>query len=175
MALIPHLRRLPARICRCVESGEPRSKSLAGGTIHEWAWPPKFRMRPCVALWQQPGGRGLADSRKRPLAAGTSDSATNYLLGALGRRPCRKRTPGPPPFSSMNSTPAASRARRTAKSLAVVIDVLSSASSARLIVASPNAASRASSAALHRRRARAARIWALFNGFGFMVDQEGIV
>src|SRR6516164_11062634 len=34
----------------------------------------------------------------------------------------------------MNSTPAASKARRTAKSLAVVIDVESSASSARRIV-----------------------------------------
>lgn len=65
MALIPYLRRLPARHLPCVEPGEPRSKSLAGGTIHEWAWPPQFRMRPCVALWQQPGGRGLADSRKR--------------------------------------------------------------------------------------------------------------
>src|SRR6516164_6120507 len=87
----------------------------------------------------------------------------------------RRRTPGPPPSSSMNSTPAASKARRTAKSFAMVIDVSLSASSARLIVASPNAASRASSAALHRRRARAARIWALFNGFGFMVDLGGIV
>ncbi len=65
----------------------------------------------------------------------------------------------------MNSTPAASKARRTAKSFAMVIDVSPSASSARLIVASPKAASRASSAALHRRRARAARIWALFKGF----------
>src|SRR5262245_55612854 len=45
----------------------------------------------------------------------------DYFLGGLGR--CRKRTPGPPPFSSMNSTPATSKARRTAKSLAVVIDV----------------------------------------------------
>jgi len=41
----------------------------------------------------------------------TSDSATIYFLGALGRRRCRKRTPGPPPLSSMNSTPAASKAR----------------------------------------------------------------
>ena len=38
----------------------------------------------------------------------------------------------------MNSTPAASRARRTARSLAVVIDVSFSAASARLIVARPN-------------------------------------
>src|SRR6516225_8134185 len=43
------------------------------------------------------------------------------------------RTPGPPPFSSMNSIPAASRARRMARSLGIVIEVTSSASSARLI------------------------------------------
>jgi hypothetical protein len=51
----------------------------------------------------------------------------------------------------MNSTPAASRARRTAKSLAIVIDVSPSVSSARRMVASPKAASHASSAALQRR------------------------
>src|SRR5262245_31938330 len=71
----------------------------------------------------------------------------------------------------MNSTPAASSVRRTAKSLAIVIDVSPSASSARLIVATPKAASRASSAALQRIRARAARIWALCNGFGFMLTK----
>lgn len=46
-----------------------------------------------------------------------------------------RRTPGPPPFSSMNVTPAASRARRMDKSFAVVKDVSSSLSSARRIVA----------------------------------------
>jgi hypothetical protein len=86
------------------------------------------------------------------------DSARIYFLGGLGRRRCRKRTPGPPPFSSMNSTPAASKARRTAKSLATVREVLSSASSARLIVLSPSDDARARSFALHLRRARAARI-----------------
>jgi toxin ParE1/3/4 len=34
-----------------------------------------------------------------------------------------RRTPGPPPFSSMNSTPADSNARRTARSFAAVIEV----------------------------------------------------
>jgi hypothetical protein len=46
----------------------------------------------------------------------------------------RMRIPGPLPFSSMNSTPALSNARRTARSLAAVIDVLDSVSSARRIV-----------------------------------------
>jgi hypothetical protein len=81
----------------------------------------------------------------------------------------RRRTPGPSPFSSMNTTPAASRARRTAKSFATVREVSSSASSARLIVLSPNADSRARSSALHLRRARAARIWELLNPFTFIV------
>jgi hypothetical protein len=62
----------------------------------------------------------------------------------------RRRTPGPPPFSSMNSTPAASRAWRTAKSLATVIDVSLSVSSARRIVVSPTADARARSSALQR-------------------------
>ena len=43
------------------------------------------------------------------------------------------RTPGPPPLSSMNSMPAASKARRTAKSFGAVIKVSGSVSSARLI------------------------------------------
>jgi hypothetical protein len=75
----------------------------------------------------------------------------------------------------MNTTPADSNARRTAKSLAMVIDVSPSVSSARLIVATPKAAARASSAALHRIRALAARICALFNGFNFALDPIGIV
>src|SRR5436190_8263187 len=86
--------------------------------------------------------------------AGTHD----YFLSGLGRGCCRKRTPGPPPLPSMNSTPAASSARRTAKSLATVSEVLSSVSSARLMVLSPSDDSRARSPALHLRRARAARI-----------------
>jgi hypothetical protein len=58
----------------------------------------------------------------------------------------------------MNSTPPTSKARRTAKSFAVVIDVSLSASSARRIVATPTADSRARSSARHRRKARAALI-----------------
>jgi hypothetical protein len=41
----------------------------------------------------------------------------NYLVD-FGRVRFLSRTPGPPPFSSMNSTPAASNARRIARSLA---------------------------------------------------------
>jgi hypothetical protein len=68
--------------------------------------------------------------------------------------------PAPLPFSSMNSTPAASRALRTASSLAAVSEVWSSAASARRTVFAPNAAASASSAALHLSSARAALIWA---------------
>ena len=159
--------------CRRVESGlaaiqVPRGRALSANGHAD-------RDFECVPVWRFGNSRARPErgTDRSPIA--TSDSATIYFLGALGRRRCRKRTPGPPPFSSMNSTPATSKARRTAKSLATVREVLSSASSARLIVAIPKAASRASSAALQRRRARAARIWALFNGFGFIVDQSGIV
>jgi hypothetical protein len=84
----------------------------------------------------------------------------SYLLGFLWAR-LRSLTPGPPPFSSMNSTPAISKARRIAWSLAAVIDVLQDVSSARRIVVTPTEDAFARSSALQRMRARAARIWAL--------------
>jgi hypothetical protein len=112
----------------------------------------------CVPVWRFGNSQARPERGTDRSPVATSDSATIYFLGALGRRRCRKRTPGPPPFSSMNSTPAASKARRTAKSLATVREVLSSASSARLIVLSPSDDARARSFALHLRRARAARI-----------------
>src|SRR5262245_38199592 len=68
----------------------------------------------------------------------------------------------------MNSTPAASRARRTAKSLAAVIEVSSSVSSARRMVATLRSDSRARSSALQRRRERAALIWALVSGLAIL-------
>src|SRR5262249_23974288 len=86
---------------------------------------------------------------------------------------CRNRTPGPPPLSSMNSTPAASRARRTAKSLAAVIDVSSSVSSARRMVATLRSDRRARSSALQRRRERAALIWALVSGLAILTRITG--
>jgi hypothetical protein len=82
----------------------------------------------------------------------------------------RSRTPGPPPFLSMNSTPALSKARRTAKSLAAVMEVSWSAFSARRIVANPSAASLARSSALQRTRPRAALIWALVRGLNATLD-----
>jgi len=112
----------------------------------------------CVPVWRFGNSRARPERETIESPIVISDSAAIYLLGALGRRGCRKRTPGPPPLSSMNSTPAASKARRTAKSLATVREVLSSASSARLIVLSPSDDARARSFALHLRRARAARI-----------------
>jgi hypothetical protein len=77
----------------------------------------------------------------------------------------RSRTPGPPPFSSMNSTPAISNAWRTARSFALVSDVSLSRSSARRIVVTLRVVSLARSSALHRISARAALICELVNGF----------
>jgi len=69
-----------------------------------------------------------------------------------------RRAPSPPPFSSINSTPAFSRARRMADALANVIVVFPSVDSARWIVAGLTPDSRTRSAADQRRRARAALI-----------------
>ena len=81
----------------------------------------------------------------------------NYLVD-FGRARFLSRTPGPPPFSSMNSTPAASNARRIARSLAAVIEVSRSASSARRIVRKLTADWRERSSAVHLMSARAALI-----------------
>jgi hypothetical protein len=77
-------------------------------------------------------------------------------------------TPGPPPLASMNSTPAASRARLMARLLGAVIDVSPTASSARRMVVAPTDDAFARSAALQRIRALAARIWALVKGGGML-------
>jgi len=47
-------------------------------------------------------------------------SRTNRHLADLERWGLRRRTPGPPPFSSMNSTPADSNARLIASSVALI-------------------------------------------------------
>jgi hypothetical protein len=97
-----------------------------------------------------------------------SELFRNHLVD-FGRVRLLRRTPGPPPFSSIKSTPADSKALRTARSLANVIDVSSSVSSARRMVATPTADSRARSSARHRRNALAALIWPLVRGFGFIL------
>jgi hypothetical protein len=85
--------------------------------------------------------------------------AFHFARGFALRR-SRRRTPGPPPFSSMNTTPAVSSALRIASSLAAVSGVCASASSARRIVFTPKAVARARSAALQRSKARPALICA---------------
>src|SRR5580704_14958747 len=72
----------------------------------------------------------------------------------------------------MNSTPAASNARRTALLFGPVIDVSFSVSSARLIVATPTPEVRARSSARQRRSARAARIWSLVKCFCFTLTTQ---
>ncbi len=71
-----------------------------------------------------------------------------------------RRTPAPPPFLGINSTPAASSACRIARKFAPVRDVTPSSTSARLTVATPIPAAFARSFALQRISARAARICA---------------
>jgi hypothetical protein len=95
-------------------------------------------------------GEGLVKAVKRR-------QCVAYLLDFLWIR-LLSLTPGPLPLSSMNSTPAASSAWRTAKSFAAFIRVSLSVSSARRIVATLTADSRARSSALHLMRARAALI-----------------
>src|SRR5262249_48427790 len=68
----------------------------------------------------------------------------------------------------INATPAASKVRRTTMSLATVIDVSFSVSSARRMVATLRSDSRARSSALQRSRARAALIWALVSGWAML-------
>jgi hypothetical protein len=77
------------------------------------------------------------------------------FLGLLG---AQNRTPSPPPLSSMNSMPAASKAWRSAASLGSVTGISPSTTSARRIVATPTFEAAARSRAVHRSRARAARI-----------------
>jgi len=68
----------------------------------------------------------------------------------------RRRTPGPPPFSSMNSMPADSNVRRIASSLAAVRAVGPFANSAFRIVATLTEDSFARSSARQRIKDRAA-------------------
>ena len=48
----------------------------------------------------------------------TRRTCQTFFISEIFRRPAFEgRTPGPPPFSAMNSTPAASRARRPVKAI----------------------------------------------------------
>jgi hypothetical protein len=91
-----------------------------------------------LRLWREKRGEAVR-ARVKP-ASITIDYFPRFSFTGV-----RSRTPGPPPFWSMNSTPAASKARRTARSFAAVIEVSSSVSSARRIVATPTEDSRARS------------------------------
>jgi len=156
MASISTRGRCRSCIRRGMEFASRHPKSLAVANK------PADRNFECIPMWRFGNSRARQENSG---FAGTDGQRQFYFLGALGRRRCRKRTPGPPPLSSMNSTPAASKARRTAKSFAVVMDVSSSVSSARRIVVTLRAVSRARSSALQRMSARAALICALVSGF----------
>jgi hypothetical protein len=108
--------------------------------------------------------RSLMLARLRPHLCGCMASQAAHADGLL------KRTPSPPPFLSMNSTPASSSARRIARSFAAVNEVAASVSSARRIVVRPTDDERARSSALQRRSARPARIWALVSARRTAVD-----
>jgi hypothetical protein len=129
------------------------SGDLAGGTqnLARRADFPRQRLRAHAVI---------TDTKSREGAA---------IVGAQSDALVRSRTPGPPPFGSINSIPAASRARRTERSFAAVIEVLSNVSSARRMVVTPTADSRARSSAVHRISARAALICPLVRGLRFML------
>ena len=113
---------------RCVETGEP--PHLFG------VEPPRPRIE-AVRIVDMSSSNSWAKfagvfcqtrARRRPrfpmLTKGGEIGFVSQNLAAGPHRLCfvgfRSRTPGPPPFSSMNSTPAFSRARRTLRSFAVV-------------------------------------------------------
>ncbi len=90
------------------------------------------------------------------VASGASYGAARTLPSQV---PSLRRTPGPPPFAGMNSTPAASRAARSAwRTTGDVFGPLSL--SARRTVARPTLARPASSSAVIFTNARPALIWA---------------
>lgn len=119
------------------------------------------------SLATAPFGGALASGYTRPLIGQTHAAAHCMPLGRAymaGSAQNQKRraslTPGPPPFSEINSMPAASSALRIAFRLAKVVGGMPSSDSARLTVATPTLAASARSFALQRTSARAARIWA---------------
>jgi hypothetical protein len=91
--------------------------------------------------------RGECYSSRRRL-----ERRTSTRMGSSGFCSFRSRTPGPPPFSGMNSTPPASRAMR---SFVMVLASVSEPFSNRVIVLIPTEASVANSRALHPSAPRA--------------------
>jgi hypothetical protein len=98
--------------------------------------------------------RTPVDRRPGPWLARFGGATGVHFARALAFRRSRRRTPGPPPFSSMNTTPAPSSALRIAPSFAAVSAVCPSESSARRMVLTPRAVARARSATLHLSKAR---------------------
>jgi hypothetical protein len=114
------------------------------------------------ALLELTGDWG-ASSPKDRVDKFDADIQADYL-GLFGGR-SRSRTPGPPPFSAMNSTPAASIAERI---LSTLLRRASCASSKRFTVLTPTFAARAKSAVLHPSATRAIRhcigfIWGIYH------------
>jgi hypothetical protein len=103
-------------------------------------------------------GRAFAGTTPRNRSLDRRSAIATDILSQVYFRGLLRRTPAPPPFSFMNSTPAFSNARRIASSFAAVNEVTSSATSALRTVFAPTDDSRARSAALHLRSARAALI-----------------
>ena len=115
---------------------------------------------PTPARWRTFSAFGivaLGFDWKMHIESGLACCSFSYLRG-FSFPDFRRRTPGPPPFSSMNSTPAFSSACRKAASLADVTGISPSTTSTRRMVATPTFEAAARSSALHRSKARAARI-----------------
>jgi hypothetical protein len=128
-------------------------------------------LEPSAPIWfLEPTARTCLPRRKASAALNRGDSSlpddpnvsSAFVAGPLPL----------PPFSSMNSAPAASKACRIAKSLAVVSEVASFAASARRIVFTPKDERRARSSAPHFNSARADLIWPPVNADNFSVDSQ---
>jgi len=116
-----------------------------------------------LRLWREKRGEAVR-ARLKP-ASITIDYFPRFAFTGA-----RSRTPGPPPFWSMNTTPATSSAFRKAASFAGVTGISPSMTSTLRIVATPTFEWVARSIALHRSKARAARICALESFLDISID-----
>jgi hypothetical protein len=126
------------------DSFESGARSLSGGLTLGWNWV-----------------RFEKSSRGAPRPIRWNDSANFSRIGTHGRRlgSFFSRTPGPPPFSSMNSMPAASIAARIFPVVSSLPPSSPSADSRRATVGSETPDASAKSAWDQPSRARAAFIW----------------